>query len=321
MEDPTSHGSGLCAELKRVLDAAISRSHGGPGFSSVPIKGPWASVLSFIRIYTWRGGKFFVMDDLASLFSTLHPGESVAFFRDQAIFSGLDPLCLGKLDPSNAVESGVQLVSSKNLTVRKLEEVCENMQNSGIERAGFPPSTASEGAPCFEMPELRGEYCRNGEDGSNNGAESDDVGFELDHCMPEAWRSEMVCESIRRTSSEPGKTDVDTCCDGRSDTPFGPCGYKKRVQAPAKSIENCEIADRPFVCMLQNCHRAFKRLEHLKRHHRIHTGERPFRCTYPGCYKSFARSDNLSQHLKVHNANSVYRIDQSKDALDFMRRI
>ncbi|KAI8336589.1 hypothetical protein BC941DRAFT_319297, partial [Chlamydoabsidia padenii] len=52
-------------------------------------------------------------------------------------------------------------------------------------------------------------------------------------------------------------------------------------------------------CPVHQCQRKFKRLEHLKRHMRIHTMERPFACTQ--CNKTFSRSDNLSQHQKTHN--------------------
>ncbi|KAF7732797.1 hypothetical protein EC973_000072 [Apophysomyces ossiformis] len=54
------------------------------------------------------------------------------------------------------------------------------------------------------------------------------------------------------------------------------------------------------VCPVTQCQRRFKRLEHLKRHMRIHTLERPFACTFPNCLKTFSRSDNLSQHMKTH---------------------
>ncbi|KAI8333056.1 hypothetical protein BC941DRAFT_473708 [Chlamydoabsidia padenii] len=54
------------------------------------------------------------------------------------------------------------------------------------------------------------------------------------------------------------------------------------------------------VCPMTQCQRRFKRLEHLKRHMRIHTLERPFACTFPKCHKHFSRSDNLSQHMKTH---------------------
>ncbi|EHY66050.1 hypothetical protein NERG_00746 [Nematocida ausubeli] len=61
--------------------------------------------------------------------------------------------------------------------------------------------------------------------------------------------------------------------------------------------------NRPFTCTYSNCHKAFKRFEHLKRHYRIHTGEKPFKCMVYGCNKSFSRSDNLMQHEKIHINN------------------
>ncbi|OAV93192.1 hypothetical protein PTTG_05606 [Puccinia triticina 1-1 BBBD Race 1] len=57
-------------------------------------------------------------------------------------------------------------------------------------------------------------------------------------------------------------------------------------------------ASRVYVCPLFSCGRLFKRLEHLKRHTRIHTSEKPYPCTH--CGKRFARSDNLAAHLKIH---------------------
>ncbi|KAK9764259.1 hypothetical protein K7432_008382 [Basidiobolus ranarum] len=54
------------------------------------------------------------------------------------------------------------------------------------------------------------------------------------------------------------------------------------------------------TCKFPGCNMRFKRLEHLKRHFRVHTMERPFPCTHEGCGKAFSRSDNLSQHLKTH---------------------
>ncbi|KAI7947173.1 hypothetical protein MJO28_009081 [Puccinia striiformis f. sp. tritici] len=57
-------------------------------------------------------------------------------------------------------------------------------------------------------------------------------------------------------------------------------------------------ASRVYVCPLFSCGRLFKRLEHLKRHTRIHTSEKPYPCAR--CGKRFARSDNLAAHLKIH---------------------
>lgn len=59
--------------------------------------------------------------------------------------------------------------------------------------------------------------------------------------------------------------------------------------------------ERPFVCDVPMCERAFKRYEHLKRHMKMHTGDKPYKCKFPNCSKSFSRSDNLSQHMKTHS--------------------
>ncbi|OBZ83765.1 hypothetical protein A0J61_08185 [Choanephora cucurbitarum] len=61
-----------------------------------------------------------------------------------------------------------------------------------------------------------------------------------------------------------------------------------------------ESQRKPHPCTHPNCDKRFRRLEHLKRHTRIHTQEQPFECNFPGCSKAFSRSDNLAQHKKTH---------------------
>lgn len=87
-------------------------------------------------------------------------------------------------------------------------------------------------------------------------------------------------------------------------------GIVKPFSKPrGKQMDHVDTADRPFMCKVPGCNRAFKRVEHLKRHNKMHTGEKPFVCKFPGCSRGFSRSDNLNAHYKTHNI-SQKQIDE-----------
>lgn len=66
---------------------------------------------------------------------------------------------------------------------------------------------------------------------------------------------------------------------------------------PKKSALIKTDRPRPHVCV--TCTRAFARLEHLKRHERLHTNEKPFQCA--ACGRCFARRDLVLRHQqKLH---------------------
>jgi hypothetical protein len=91
--------------------------------------------------------------------------------------------------------------------------------------------------------------------------------------------------------------------DDVEDSARAPPAKKIRSASRAMSVASMGSIDsagepRVYVCPYETCKRPFRRLEHLRRHHRTHTQERPYACNR--CPRRFARQDNLTNHLRIH---------------------
>lgn len=92
-------------------------------------------------------------------------------------------------------------------------------------------------------------------------------------------------------------------------------GMKPRPRS--RAVSDADRPEKPFTC--SSCDKAFRRMEHLRRHLKIHTKERPFTCEIVGCGRKFSRSDNLKAHMKTHAKPSGRNIYVEGLELDYVQ--
>ena len=279
------------SDLKQLLDELTSRARLDYGVEEIQAQGICSGFRGLIKLYSQcRERRCLVYADWIALIMWFCTKNKLEIDED-LIIPGLEDAGIESLDISNDIENNMKVFPVEETTREKL---CSLLKYLWDKKAWC----ALQRSERFH------------EKAGREALEPADTSLSFQ----ENWTNEMVEAVVSQVKSS---DRLGACAE-----PKGGAVEHEASNRPqtSKMRIHYEVTDRPFVCTFQNCHRAFKRLEHLKRHHRIHTGERPFRCTYPGCYKSFARSDNLSQHLKVHNVEGTYKIKPSLDALDFMRR-
>ncbi|TMS23134.1 Krueppel-like protein 1 [Larimichthys crocea] len=120
---------------------------------------------------------------------------------------------------------------------------------------------------------------------------------------------------VRTSRNHPGHNNLYTCksCGQSFHLPsllrrhYGQCQQKQSYQQPVAESRRTRLqlyppGCSPFCCTV--CNREFNRMENLKTHLRIHTGERPYTCSV--CSKCFRHSGALTRHFRIHTGEKPY---------------
>ena len=60
------------------------------------------------------------------------------------------------------------------------------------------------------------------------------------------------------------------------------------------------VGERPYVCPMPGCKKAYSNSSDRFKHTRTHTVEKPYRCKVPGCPKRYTDPSSLRKHVKTY---------------------
>ena len=107
---------------------------------------------------------------------------------------------------------------------------------------------------------------------------------------------------------------------GHIPCPYG-CGRSfKHATQKAIHIRKAHTGERPFVCKVESCKKAFYSSGDLKSHEKTHSGLKPFEC--PTCGKSLSSRNALKVHTKaLHTLDRPFKCDIPGCGMTYMTRL
>mmetsp|Transcript_27324 Transcript_27324/g.93266 ORF Transcript_27324/g.93266 Transcript_27324/m.93266 type:complete len:426 (-) Transcript_27324:194-1471(-) len=99
------------------------------------------------------------------------------------------------------------------------------------------------------------------------------------------------------------------------------CGRTfKHATQKAIHVRKAHTFERPFVCKVEGCNKAFFSSGDLKTHTQTHSGDRPFKCSY--CDKALSSRNALKVHVKaLHTLERPFKCEYPGCSITYMTRI
>ncbi|KFH64273.1 hypothetical protein MVEG_10098 [Podila verticillata NRRL 6337] len=249
----------------------LTNSSSQPTFTSTPMDDSYA----YASVHPFQ------MDQMASSINTLAAATDPRpkpEYPDE--YSVPNPYLVNFLDDSQGSVTSSASCSPTAKTLRGPEDTFYDSTSSPVHHSSFVRSSVPRLELADEYPPYL--YPRHGS---------------LDSIYPLAMyqeRMELQGSPGLEGSSAMQPSSSSRSISSTSSTP--PMISRSRSRRASTSTDT-----KVFSCIFDDCGRAFKRSEHLKRHVRsVHTQEKPFVCPYQACPKRFSRSDNLNQHVRIH---------------------